>query len=420
MVRVGTAAAALLTSAIAWTSAGAVEANIAPRSWDGFYVGVTAGVGRGTSEWTSNFIVNTGEFSGSGTFFGITVGRNWQMGRWIYGVESDLSSSALRPITETGCAGLDCRTDLQWFGTVRGRLGYLLTPGLLVFGTAGISFGKFEHGIFAFTTTTNTEAGFVVGAGIEKMIFRKWTLKAEYLFLGFDAGNACTPVFCGSAVDSQFDVHVFRIGLNYHFGPSGPLQAPAARTPGWGGFYASVILGYGRGDTEWSDPSFGTTSGEFDGKGAIAGFGVGFSWQNARWIYGIESDAALTWIKAVSATPFCLCFSAEAEIKHLFTVRGRAGYLLTANTLIFVTGGLAVASLQFGNPNQGTGNAIEVGPTVGAGIEVRAAEDWTIKNEYLYASFGSSEACGTLLCFGALYSDHLRLHTVRFALNRYF
>lgn len=423
MKRVSTAVAGLLASMLWSGNAAAIDTNIGPQlgGWNGFYVGVTAGHARGTARWNNNFFIDSGDFSNSATTIGVTAGRNWQLGRWVYGVEGDWNSASLRTISQIGCFPVDCQTELDWFGTLRGRLGFLVTPGLLVYGTAGVSIGKFRHSVSGIPTEKNTETGFVAGAGIEKVIVPHWTAKFEYLFLNMDGGRACLAALCGLVdVQNKFDTHVFRIGLNYQFSPLTAPQVTTVRAPGWNGYYASVILGYGRGDTEWSDPFLGTTSGEFDGKGASLGFGAGYNWQYARWVFGVEGDAAFTWIKASSASPFCLCFSAETEIVNLFTARGRAGYLVTPNTLLFITGGVAVASLKFGNPVQGTGTAIEVGPTVGAGIEIQAFRDWTVKTEYLFASFDGSEACGLFLCFGTLNSDYLRVHMVRFALNRYF
>lgn len=422
MKRVSTFVAGLFAAIFWWTAANAIDTSIGPqlRGWDGFYAGVTAGHARGTAHWTDGIFIDSGDFSGDGTLIGVTVGRNWQLGRWVYGFEGDVSRSTLGAISDFGCFPVDCRTAMEWFGTLRGRLGYLVTPGLLVFGTAGVSAGKFRHAVTGATTSSNIKGGLVIGAGIEKVILPRWTMKAEYLYSDFADGEACPATICIFGVKNTFDAHIFRVGLNHHFGASAAQQAVPARSANWNGFYASVILGYGRGNTEWSDPFFGTTSGEFDGKGALTGFGAGYNWQNARWVFGIEGDAALTWIKTVSVTPFCLCFSAESEIESIFTLRGRAGYLVTQNTLLFVTGGVAVASLKFGNANQTTANSIELGPTAGAGIEVKMSRDWTVKSEYLYASFGSSEACGFFVCFGTLNSDYVHVHMMRFALNRYF
>lgn len=418
MKRVSTAIAAMFASMLFSGAGKAIDTNIGPR-WQGFYAGVTAGAARGTANWNGDFI-NTGNFASTGSLIGITFGHNWQSGRWVYGFEADLSSSTVQPVSADGCGGVDCRTAMERFGTFRGRLGYLMTPGLLIFGTAGVSTAKFEHRTFGFMTGTATKSGIAVGVGIEKVVARRWTMKAEYLFLDNDGGQSCDVIFCGSVVQSKFDAHIFRLGLNRHFGGAGAQQLPMARAQGWSGPYASAIFGYGRANTEWSDPFFNTTSGEFNGKGAIAGFGAGYNWQNARWVFGFEGDATLTWIKAVSSAPFCLCLSAETEMAHIFTARGRVGYLVTPNTLLFVTGGVAIASFKFGNADQSTGHSFEAGPALGAGIEVQAMRDWTIKSEYLFASFGGSEACGGAICFSTLNSDYVRVHMMRFALNRYF
>lgn len=413
------AALGFALSVFGWTAAHSIETNIGPRpgTWQGLYAGVHAGFGRATTSWTSNFFVDSGEFSGSGTLIGITAGYNWQSGRLVFGVEGDLSSSTMRPISEAGCL-LDCRTELSQLATLRGRLGYLFTPDLLVYGTAGFSTGKFRHGVFSFTTGAGSNTGLVYGGGIEKVIHQRWTAKAEYIYLNSDGGVGCDPVFCATDTRNKFGAHIFRFGLNYHFAPLGN-QPAAARTPGWQGFYTSAVLGYGRGYTQWSDPALGTSE-AFNGKGSALGFGAGHNWQNGAWVFGIEGDAVLTWIKAVSATPFCLCFSAETEVAQLFTVRGRAGYLVTPNTLLFLTGGAAAASLKFGNVNQGTGNALELGTVLGAGIEVQTSSNLSIRGDFLLAMFDSSVACGFGICGTTMYSDYVRIPMMRLVLSRYY
>jgi outer membrane immunogenic protein len=424
MKRVGTAVAAFVASSLYWTAANAIDTNIQPRfNWSGYYVGVTAGYAHANVRWTDDLGFSTGDFSGAGTTIGLTGGRNWQNGRWIYGIEGDLSFTNLfADILAISCFPVDCRTQLSSFGTVRGRLGYLLNPDLLFYATAGIIIGKFEHGNADFTSAKNIEVGPVVGIGIERRVAPLWTLKAEYLFAPTNGGTACDAATCLLNIENdKFDLHVVRLGLNRQFGPAGnaaesPIQ-PAFR---WTGFYLSLIAGYGNGRTEWNDLLFGVNSGPFDGSGALAGFGAGYNWQRGRFIYGFEGDAAFTWIKASSQNAVCLCLPAETEVAHLFTLRGRAGYLVTPNTLAFVSGGLALASLKYGNPTLQTGVAVEPGVTAGAGLEVQAFGNWTLKGEYLFAAFDGGSTCAILVCFAILESEYVHLHVLRFALNRYF
>jgi outer membrane immunogenic protein len=98
---------------------------------------------------------------------------------------------------------------------------------------------------------------------------------------------------------------------------------------------------------------------------------AGFNWQSGRWIYGFEGDAVFTSIKSSNANSVCFCFPAETEITHILSFRGRVGYLVMPNTLVFVSGGIAAANMKFGIVGLQTGSAVEAGPAVGAGIEVQ-------------------------------------------------
>lgn len=132
-----------------------------PWSWTGLYGGIH--LGNAETHWDDGWIG------------GVQLGRNWRSGKVIYGLEGDISFS--------GADGVD------WFGTVRGRLGYLISPSILIYGTGGLGLIDFEgHG---------TETEFVYGLGIEGKLTQATTLRLEYL--GF----------------SDSDVDVVRVGLNF-------------------------------------------------------------------------------------------------------------------------------------------------------------------------------------------------------------
>jgi outer membrane immunogenic protein len=425
MKRVGVAVAAFVASIFYWTAANAIDTDIGPRwNWSGYYIGVTAGYANANARWTDDLGFTSGNFSGQGVTFGFTGGRNWQNGRWVYGLEGDLSFTNLLADTAAFlCFPFDCRSQLTSFGTLRGRFGYLLNPDLLFFGTAGIAIGKFEHGNLVFASANDMRAAPVLGVGVERKVAPLWTLKAEYLFAPFGGGVACDVSVCGFIIENdKFDLHVFRVGLNRQFGPAGNApEFPVTQTNRWAGFYVSLFAGYGKSQTEWSDLVFGVNSGAFDGSGALAGLGAGFNWQTGRWVYGLEGDAALAWIKASSPGPICGCLPGETEIASLYTFRGRLGYLVTPSTLMFASGGLALATFKHGNATFQATTAIEPGVTIGTGIEVQAFANWTLKGEYLFAAFGESSACGSLfVCLGIQQADYVHLHVFRFGLNRYF
>ncbi len=423
MKRVGVTVAAFVASIFFWTAANAIDTNIGPRwNWSGYYIGMTAGYASAGARWTDEFGFTNGNFSGQGTTLGLTGGRNWQNGRWVYGLEGDLSyTNFFADSSDFFLCFPDCRTQLTSFATLRARMGYLLNPDLLIYGTAGIIVGKFQHGNVVFTSATNTEVGAVVGFGLERKVAQQWTLKAEYLFAPMNGGTACDVSICGLAIENdKFNLHVFRLGLNRHFGGTGNADE-TSNLPAfsWAGFFVSVFAGYGQGQSEWIDDFFGFNSGRFNGTGALVGLGAGYNWVAGRWVYGLEGDAAITSIKATISQD-CLCFPGETQVTNLFTFRGRAGYLVTPNTLAFVTGGVALASLKHTITDIQTGLGIQPGLTVGAGVEIRAFQNWTVKGEYLFAAFGDSEACGLFVCFGSLTSSYMNVHIGRLALNRYF
>src|SRR5579871_2067570 len=108
-------------------------------------------------------VLNTGAGSANGSSWvaGIHAGHNWQDGSWVYGIETDLSGTALRttvnavlngtviipPPTATTTATID------YFGTLRGRLGWAAGP-VLFYGTGGLAYGTVD------TATTITGGAF--------------------------------------------------------------------------------------------------------------------------------------------------------------------------------------------------------------------------------------------------------------------
>lgn len=109
---------------------------VAAPTWTGFYIGVNGGYG-GTA--------NDGPLSPSGGFGGGQIGYNWQglfgYSPWVLGIEADFQGSGISD--SIGYAGDYLQTSLNWFGTVRGRVGYSFGPALL-YATGGFAYGEVE------------------------------------------------------------------------------------------------------------------------------------------------------------------------------------------------------------------------------------------------------------------------------------
>lgn len=135
---------------------------------------------------------------------------------------------------------------LTWFGTVRGRVGVLVTPSVLLYGTGGLAYGGFDTGgsitgnnvggvpvTVAFPGTSSTRVGWTAGAGIEGKISSNWTAKLEYLYMDLgsvSAGPIATTILvpvrtnAGASYSSGFRDNILRVGVNYQFG-GGPVVA---------------------------------------------------------------------------------------------------------------------------------------------------------------------------------------------------
>jgi outer membrane immunogenic protein len=233
-------------------------------NWTGFYIGGNIGYSWGRSSDTSTLTngVGTVLFTSAdstnlnGVVGGGQAGYNWQSQNWLFGLEADIQGTdekgsraftcptgactptfgqiAVFPGPAVPIAGLNQKID--WFGTVRGRVGVLATPTVLLYATGGLAYGevKTSETIGAVPvgfSTTDTRVGYTVGAGIEGVIGGNWTAKLEYLYvdLGRTSGTFLTTIpalgggFVSSNYSSRVTDNVLRVGLNYKFG--GPVIA---------------------------------------------------------------------------------------------------------------------------------------------------------------------------------------------------
>jgi outer membrane immunogenic protein len=170
-------------------------------SWTGFYAGLNAGYG-----WSAD----NGSDTPAGGFGGGQIGYNWQGGlglghHVVLGVEADLQASAI--------SGTQVReSDLNYFGTVRGRIGYAFDR-TLVYATGGFAYGQVEN-----KPVSETQTGYVLGGGIEYKFNPSWSLKAEYQFLSLDASDVNGAGSLGFSNSDRSEVHTVRAGINYHVG----------------------------------------------------------------------------------------------------------------------------------------------------------------------------------------------------------
>ena len=221
-----------------------------PFTWSGFYVGVNLGYGWNEDNH-DNFVLRetTERFTTApdmrpeGGFGGGQFGYNWQTGPWVWGIETDIQGADINQDRFNRCIDVACpggggiranvRQEIDFFGTVRGRLGYAWDHALL-YATAGFAYGGVNDRLVVFNPATGfaavfrrdeTETGWTAGGGVEFAIDTRWSVKLEYqhIDLGSDRPNITvlpTPVtsFTGKFEDAADTI---RIGLNYRFGSGG-------------------------------------------------------------------------------------------------------------------------------------------------------------------------------------------------------
>ncbi len=179
--------------------------------WNGFYLGGTLGYGWGDGKATGD--VGTFLFNQEGAMGTIFAGYNWQVGRGVFGLEADVGTGQLSARTATAFGTLE--HDLNVMGSFRGRAGLLVTPALLLYGTAGLAWANMDVG-FANTGDhrSNTFFGYQVGGGAEYMMSNNVSLRLEYIFTDLEREKL---THSGQANAYEPDFHTVRAGLSFKF-----------------------------------------------------------------------------------------------------------------------------------------------------------------------------------------------------------
>ena len=190
-------------------------------NWNGFYAGIAAGGGVLQTAWSNApFGTYSGTNSGDGAIVGGTVGWNWQTNPFLFGLEGDLSWANLKVFPITNCV-TNCSTELNWLGTLRGRVGYTFyNSAFLIYATGGAAFAGLENIVVTtpFSDVKQTKTGYAVGGGIEGMIARQWSAKIEYLHIEFGSYLVCHAGPCTFDNFANFvRGDIVRGGVNYHF-----------------------------------------------------------------------------------------------------------------------------------------------------------------------------------------------------------
>ncbi len=252
--------------------------------WSGFYAGADAAYLQSVRNsfqttvdqisWNSFYFPNalvvsrTLSDAGSHLFAIKQTGAGWggQLGyqrvtdhNLLWGAEAQLLFAAGMATTETytnnqyfGASGLNYRSiieetkDIDYLASLRGRVGYLMQPKVLVYATGGLALGKATltssarimntgaPNVFPAHTnlsrTSSNKAGWTAGAGAEWNFMNNLSARLEYKY--YDLGTLSNRTLADylvnlPALDSyasgyvnsraRFAYNSIELGLNYHF-----------------------------------------------------------------------------------------------------------------------------------------------------------------------------------------------------------
>lgn len=189
---------------------------VASSDWSGFYLGAQGGWGRATTHWIN--AVPDSYFHGGAGFGGLTAGFNWQLAGspWVWGIETDYSWTHFDLQAPANPGTFESK--LTGFGTVRGRLGYAVTPAVLAYATGGWAYGKLHNFFDGATLSTPSPDGWTAGGGVEALFGRNWSAKIEYLHIDLGSPQVCSASGnCHPSIYSPYKLDIVRVGLNYKF-----------------------------------------------------------------------------------------------------------------------------------------------------------------------------------------------------------
>jgi outer membrane immunogenic protein len=190
----------------------------------GFYVGAQAGDLEGRAK-NQTLVAGSVPFwvNPRGAFGGGYLGYNWQSGNWVVGLETDFNGDDARG-SFAALPGLTFHSRLDWFGSVRGRVGFAQDR-WLAYATGGYAYGQFEHGVDATVIGSariqDTREGWTLGGGLEYAFWNNLSARIEYRYVDFGKKTyAQVPLGAGFLAPHTVDLttQLVLVGLSYKFG----------------------------------------------------------------------------------------------------------------------------------------------------------------------------------------------------------
>jgi outer membrane immunogenic protein len=197
-----------------------------------------------------------------------------------------------------------------------------------------------------------------------------------------------------------------------------PVMAPIYD---WSGFYIGINGGGGSAHSCWdlllaAVPGGVIPQGCHNGTGGTVGGQIGYRWQSANWVFGIEgqgnwADFSGNNIAPVGGNPFG-GLTDRTRVDSFGLITGQVGYAWN-NVLGYVKGGAAVVGDKYDafTPGVGpfaSGSETRWGETVGVGLEIGFAHNWSVGVEYDHIFLNNNDVALTAAAGGVAGTDRIR------------
>jgi outer membrane immunogenic protein len=212
-------------------------------NWSGCYLGIEGGGNWGHTNQTAvtplnpadNGLPITGNYNMNGGLLGGTLGCNYQVSNWVFGIENDFSwTNASGNVSDLPPFAARSNNPIreEWIDTLRGRIGIAWDRALL-YGTGGAAFARADLTKCAAGVCfdqAQTPVGWAAGAGLEYAVWQNLSVKIEYLHIDLGTSRYFDPkIVIGAATivtrDVRFTDDIVRAGLNWRFNWGGPVVA---------------------------------------------------------------------------------------------------------------------------------------------------------------------------------------------------
>jgi outer membrane immunogenic protein len=158
----------------------------------------------------------------------------------------------------------------------------------------------------------------------------------------------------------------------------------------WSGFYVGLNGGGAWSRNCWSN--LGLSEGCNNASGGTIGGQIGYRWQMANWVFGLEGQGNWADLRASNTSLLFAPLVNQTKVDAFGLITGQVGYAWN-NVLAYVKGGAAVTDNRYNGLLAGVvfdqASESRWGGTVGAGIEVGFAPSWSVGFEYDHLFMGN-------------------------------